>query len=235
GPRLLLLDVLPQPQRSAGRDRLRHAAGIPDRRGRDRARHAHVHPAALGAPARRDLPARADPDRGDGSRVILGRASRGIHGAVPPGVLARRPRAGGPADLRRTFMHHPRRVIPYVSIEGKMRLPETRSRGGAMTGKSDFTEQEWDAVLQGPPAAGTIVATASKGGTFKESFAIAKAYAEARQEHGASELLDAIVSAKPKVDRHLGHSLEEVKSNGLQHVRDAVGVLETKATAEEVD
>lgn len=104
-----------------------------------------------------------------------------------------------------------------------------------MTGKSDFTEQEWETVLQGPPAAGTIVATSSKGGTFKESFAIAKSYAEARQEHGASELLDAIVSAKPKVDRHLGHSLEEVKSNGLQHVRDAVAVLESKAAPEEVD
>jgi hypothetical protein len=103
-----------------------------------------------------------------------------------------------------------------------------------MTGKSDFTEQEWDAVLQGPPAAGTIVATASKGGTFKESFAIAKAYTEARQEHGASQLLDEIVSAKPKVDRHLGHSPDEIKSRGLQHVRDAVGVLESKATPEEV-
>ena len=104
-----------------------------------------------------------------------------------------------------------------------------------MTGKSDFTEQDWETVLQGPPAAGTIVATASKGGTFKESFAIAKAYTEARQEHGASELLDAIVSAKPKVDRHLGHSPEEVRSNGLQHVRDAVAVLETKATPDEVN
>jgi hypothetical protein len=104
-----------------------------------------------------------------------------------------------------------------------------------MTGQSDFTEQEWETILQGPPAAGTLVATASKGGTFKESFAIAKSYAEARQEHGASELLDAIVSAKPKVDRHLGHSFEEVKSNALQHVRDAVGVLETKATPDEVD
>jgi hypothetical protein len=104
-----------------------------------------------------------------------------------------------------------------------------------VTGKSDFTEQEWDTVLQGPPAAGTIVATASKGGTFKESFAIAKAYAEARQEHGASELLDAIVSAKPKVDRHLGHSAEEVKASGLKHVSDAVAVLETKATPDEVN
>ncbi len=104
-----------------------------------------------------------------------------------------------------------------------------------MTSKSDFTEQEWDTILQGPPAAGTIVATASKGGTFKESFAIAKSYGEARQEHGASELLDAIVSAKPKVDRHLGHSPDEVRSHGLQHVRDAVAVLETKATPDEVN
>lgn len=104
-----------------------------------------------------------------------------------------------------------------------------------MTDKSDFTEQEWDTILQGPPAAGTIVATASKGGTFKESFAIAKSYGEARQEHGASELLDAIVSAKPKVDRHLGHSPDDVRSHGLQHVRDAVAVLETKATPDEVN
>jgi hypothetical protein len=80
-----------------------------------------------------------------------------------------------------------------------------------------------------------IVAAASKGGTFKESFAIAKSYTEARQQHGASELLDAIVTAKPEVDRHLGHSIEEVKSNGLQHVRDAVAVLQTKATPDEVN
>ena len=104
-----------------------------------------------------------------------------------------------------------------------------------MTGKSDFTESEWDTVLQGPPAAGTIVATASRGGTFRETFAIAKSYTEARQEQGASELLDAIVSARPEVDRHLGHSPEEVKSRGLQHVRDAVQVLEGKATPGEVN
>ena len=104
-----------------------------------------------------------------------------------------------------------------------------------MTDKSDFTEQEWDTVLQGPPAAGMIVAAASKGGTFRESFAIAKSYTEARQEHGASEILDAIVSAKPEVDRHLGHSPDEVKSRGLQHIRDAVQVLETKATPDEVN
>jgi hypothetical protein len=104
-----------------------------------------------------------------------------------------------------------------------------------MTGKSDFTEQEWDTVLKGPPAAGMIVASAAKGGTFKESFAIAKSYGEARQQHGASELLDAIVSAKPEVEHHLYHSYDELKQAGLEELRNAVGVLETKATPDEVN
>jgi hypothetical protein len=103
-----------------------------------------------------------------------------------------------------------------------------------MTGKNDFTEQEWDTVRKGPPAAGLIVAAATRGGTFKESFAIAKSYTEARKEHGASELLDAIVSAKPEVEHHLYRSYDEIKQAGLGEIRDAVGVLETRATPDEV-
>jgi hypothetical protein len=103
-----------------------------------------------------------------------------------------------------------------------------------MTGKSDFTEEEWKTVLEGPPSAGLIVAAASRGGTFRESFALAKAYVEARKEHGQSELLDEIESAKPEVDRHGAHSPEELKSTGLQHLRDAIAVLESKAPPDEV-
>jgi hypothetical protein len=104
-----------------------------------------------------------------------------------------------------------------------------------MTGKADFTEQEWDAVLEGPPSAGMVVVTASKGGTFRETFAIGKAYAEARQQHGASQLLDEIVSAKPEIDHTRYHSAEELKQHALQHIRDAVDVLERKAAPEELD
>jgi hypothetical protein len=104
-----------------------------------------------------------------------------------------------------------------------------------MTGKADFSEQDWDTVLKGPPAAGLIVASAAKGGTFKETFAIAKSYAEAREQHGASELLDAVVSAKPEVEHHMYHSYEELKKAGLDEIRAAVGVLESKATPDEVN
>jgi hypothetical protein len=104
-----------------------------------------------------------------------------------------------------------------------------------MTGKSDFTEQEWETVLKGPPAAGLMVASASKGGTWKESFAIAKSYTEARKQHGASELLDAIVSAKPKVEHHMYHSYDEVKQAGVEELQNAVSVLESKATPDELN
>src|SRR5262249_59368254 len=60
-----------------------------------------------------------------------------------------------------------------------------------MTSKSEFTEQEWELLREGPPTAGMIAATASSGGTFRESWALAKALTEARQHNGESELLDA--------------------------------------------
>jgi hypothetical protein len=104
-----------------------------------------------------------------------------------------------------------------------------------MTGKADFTEEQWKSVLEAPPSAGLIVLTAQRGGTFRETFAIAKSYAEARQQHGQSELLDEVVSAKPAMDHTRYHSPEEVREHGLQHIRDAVSLLEQKATPQEVD
>lgn len=103
-----------------------------------------------------------------------------------------------------------------------------------MTNKSDFTEQEWDLVREGPPTAGMIVITAQRGGTFRETFAMAKAYTEARELHGESELLDAIVTAKPEVDHKRFGSPEELRQHGLQLLRDAVALLEQKATADEL-
>ena len=86
-----------------------------------------------------------------------------------------------------------------------------------MTGKADFTDEEWHLVVQGPPTAGMIVVTAQRGGTFRETFSIAKSYVEARQQHGQSALLDEIVSAKPELDRTRFHSPEELREHGLQH------------------
>jgi hypothetical protein len=104
-----------------------------------------------------------------------------------------------------------------------------------VTAKADFTPQEWELVLEGPPSAGMIVITAQRGGTVRETISMAKAYVEARQHHGQSELLDEIVSAKPEIDHTRYHSVEEIKEHSLQHLRDAVALLEAKATPAEVD
>jgi len=104
-----------------------------------------------------------------------------------------------------------------------------------MTTKAAFSPEEWKVVLEGPPTAGMIVITAARGGMFRETVAMSKAYGEARAEHGDSELLDEIVAAKPQMDHTRYHSAEELRDNGLRHLRDAVALVDSKATGQEGD
>jgi hypothetical protein len=104
-----------------------------------------------------------------------------------------------------------------------------------MTTKAAFSPEEWKVVLEGPPTAGMIVITAAHGGMFRETVAMSKAYTEARAEHGDSELLDEIVAAKPHMDHTRYHSAEELRDNGLRHLRDAVALVDSKATTQERD
>jgi flagellar motor component MotA len=103
-----------------------------------------------------------------------------------------------------------------------------------MTGKADFSDQEWTQVLEGPTSAGMLVIASDRGGSVRESFSMAKAYTDARREHGDSELLDTIVATKPEVDRTRAHSQEELEEHSLQNIRDAVALVEQKATPEEL-
>jgi hypothetical protein len=104
-----------------------------------------------------------------------------------------------------------------------------------MTTKAAFSPEEWKTVLQGPPTAGMIVVTAARGGMIRETIAMAKAYSEAHTRPGESELIDEIVAAKPEVDHSRFHTPEELKEHGLADLRNAVALLESKATADELD
>jgi hypothetical protein len=104
-----------------------------------------------------------------------------------------------------------------------------------MTTKAAFTQDEWDLIRSGPPAAGLMVITASGGGMMRETFEMAKVYADARKEHGESELLDELVSTKPERDHTRYHSVEEMRTATLGRLTDALELLRTKATPEEVD
>ena len=103
-----------------------------------------------------------------------------------------------------------------------------------MTVKSDFDEAEWDLVAEGPVTAGMIVLTADSGGTFRETMALARAYTDARKEHGQSELLDEIVSAKPEFDRHRYHSTRELYDAGLDRIAQAAALVGRTGTADEL-
>jgi hypothetical protein len=98
-----------------------------------------------------------------------------------------------------------------------------------VTGKADFSAEEWHTVVQGPPTAGMIVITAQRGGTFRETFSMAKSYAEAGKNSAGHELLEEIVSHRPELDHTRYHSPEELREHGLQHLRDAVALVGAKA------
>jgi hypothetical protein len=105
-----------------------------------------------------------------------------------------------------------------------------------MTGKAEFNAEEWQTVVEGPVLAGLRVVAASRGGTIRESLAVSKVYAAARQKQDDSELLDALVASPPAVDAHQvrerGGDIATVSSDRL---REALRLLGEKATPEEVE
>jgi hypothetical protein len=102
-----------------------------------------------------------------------------------------------------------------------------------MAAKADFTEEEWELLREGPATAGMIVLLASGGGSFRETWALAKTFAEARQQQGASQLLDELLDEKPDVTRF--GSAEEAEQQGLNRLGRAVALLEQKATPDDVE
>jgi hypothetical protein len=105
-----------------------------------------------------------------------------------------------------------------------------------MTTKADFNGQEWQQVAEAPALAGLIVATAQRGGTLRESLAMGKAYAEAKQKHGeGSELLGDIVAGPPQVEPRQFTSAEDLRTQGIERLRSAVALVESKATPDEAE
>jgi hypothetical protein len=104
-----------------------------------------------------------------------------------------------------------------------------------MTAKTAFEPNEWKLVEEGPTSAAMLVITSQRGGTFRETLAMGKEYAEARQQHGQSELLDELVGTRPHVDHTRFHSPQELTDHVVERLREAVAVLQKKAEPKEVE
>jgi hypothetical protein len=102
-----------------------------------------------------------------------------------------------------------------------------------MTSKSDLAPEQWKLISEGPVVAGLLVLRAHGGGTFRETFAMARAYGDARKQHGESQLLDELASSKPEIDRHRFHSDQELHDRGLQELGEAAALLREHATEQE--
>ena len=101
-----------------------------------------------------------------------------------------------------------------------------------MATKSDFTEQEWEALQKGVTGAGLLVSVSDRGffDTFKEAGALAKHVAQAKQNN-ASELV------RELADMHgsgfgLTSSPEKVEQETIEALQTAKSTLESKAPDE---
>jgi len=104
-----------------------------------------------------------------------------------------------------------------------------------MTKKADFNAEEWSTVMEGPLLAGLRVITAHRGGTIRESLAMGQVYAQARQRHGESELLDELVSSPPALDQERVRAAGDVGKAVTERLGGALGILHQKASPAEVD
>jgi hypothetical protein len=104
-----------------------------------------------------------------------------------------------------------------------------------MTKKADFNAEEWSKVVEGPLLAGLRVVSAERGGTIRESLAMGQVYAQARQRHGESELLDELVASPPAVSPGSVPQGGDVAAASTERLHEAVAVLEQKATPDEIE
>jgi hypothetical protein len=105
-----------------------------------------------------------------------------------------------------------------------------------MTRKAEFNAEEWSTVVNGPVYAGMQVIAAERGGTLRETLAMGRVYQAARERHGENELLDELIASPPAIDpervRDAGENIGDITA---QQLRNAIGILEGKASPAEVD
>lgn len=104
-----------------------------------------------------------------------------------------------------------------------------------MTKKAEFNAEEWTTVVEGPVLAGLRVVAAERGGTIRESIAVGRAYGEARQQQGTSELLDEMVSHPPALDPSRVAKGGDIAATADSGLREAVRIVGEKATADELE
>ena len=108
-----------------------------------------------------------------------------------------------------------------------------------MTTKAEFNAEEWASVATGPFVAGLTVMAADRGGSVRESVAMARVIAEQQQAGENPELIRDLLAERPNPQSILGkeqaRTPEAVQLRVHEVLREALELLEAKASPEEVE
>jgi hypothetical protein len=98
-----------------------------------------------------------------------------------------------------------------------------------MATKTDFTEQEWEAMHKGVTGAGLLMSVSDRSffDSFKEAGALARHLGEARQS-GSSDLIRELAQERG-TGFGVTSSPEEIERETVESLRTAVQALEAKA------
>lgn len=103
-----------------------------------------------------------------------------------------------------------------------------------MTTKAAFNAEEWAVVANAPFLTAMLVIAADRGGTVRETLAISRAYAAAREQE-SGELLRAVLTTPASIDpKTAPKTPDELRTEAPATLRRAVGILERVATDDEV-
>ena len=116
-----------------------------------------------------------------------------------------------------------------------------------MSRKSDYTSDEWQLLLDVPPAVGTAVMYAGRSGagSLKEAMALATGILGARDGYEGNELVEALVAArindgeKSPIETldspYRGLPPEEIASDAVAKCKSVIDVLNAKASPSEAE
>ena len=114
-----------------------------------------------------------------------------------------------------------------------------------MSTKADYTDAEWELLLEVPPLVGTAVMLAGRSGlgTTKEAFAVASGVLDGRDGYESNQLIQSLIEARVVSKQrsraeqvtdnpYLGKSADEIRNITVAKCRQVSDLLVAKASSE---
>jgi head-tail adaptor len=102
-----------------------------------------------------------------------------------------------------------------------------------MTHKAEFNADEWAVVAGAPLLTAMMVIAADRGGSVRESVAVARAYAEAKGRH-EGEFMSALLATPPAAAANRPATREDLHDAATAQLREATAILERVGTEDDV-